>query len=98
MQGKALLLINGKAKQTYVFSLKQICLFVDPEKEINQELDEQRRAEKRAVEAQKNKRQKAEKELKHRRFVKIRHDPYKLRSFKSPYTLKNPRNFLRYRS
>ncbi len=36
MQGKALLLINGKAKQTYVFSLKQICLFVDPEKEINQ--------------------------------------------------------------
>jgi hypothetical protein len=36
MQGKALLLINGKAKQTYVFSLKQIGLFLDPEKEINQ--------------------------------------------------------------
>jgi len=36
MQGKALLLINWKAKQTYVFSLKQIGLFVDPEKEINQ--------------------------------------------------------------
>ena len=33
-------------------------------KQINQELDEQRRAEKRAVEAQKNKRQKAEKEAK----------------------------------
>ncbi len=32
--------------------------------EINQELDEQRRAEKRAVEAQKNKKQKAEKEAK----------------------------------
>jgi len=33
-------------------------------KQINQELDEQRRAEKRAVEAQKNKKQKAEKEAK----------------------------------
>ena len=33
-------------------------------KQINQELDEQRRAEKRAVEAQKNKKQKTEKEAK----------------------------------
>ncbi len=33
-------------------------------KQINQELDEQRKAEKRAVEAQKNKKQKAEKEAK----------------------------------
>jgi transposase len=33
-------------------------------KQINQELDEQRRAEKRAVEAPKNKKQKAEKEAK----------------------------------
>ncbi|MFM2027776.1 MAG: hypothetical protein RLZZ339_2493, partial [Cyanobacteriota bacterium] len=33
-------------------------------KQINQELDEQRRAEKRAVEAQKNKKQKAKKEAK----------------------------------
>ncbi|GBE76013.1 hypothetical protein myaer87_32400 [Microcystis aeruginosa NIES-87] len=33
-------------------------------KQVNQELDEQRRAEKRAVEAQKNKKQKAEKEAK----------------------------------
>ena len=33
-------------------------------KQINQELDEQRRAEKRAVEAQKNKKQKGEKEAK----------------------------------
>ncbi len=34
-------------------------------KQINQELDEQRKAEKRAVEAQKNKKQKAEKEGEH---------------------------------
>ena len=36
-----------------------------------------------------------EKELKHRRFVKIRQDPYKLRSLKSPYTLKNTPNFFK---